>query len=103
VSLGGIIKGGIEVVGALIGLVTGLVRKDPPKRHDDVFPDGPKTKPKAPEDWERSRVYRSEPPPGGARVQDAAGRSMVAEPAEPDADEAPSFGRKPWPPRDELN
>jgi hypothetical protein len=69
---------------ALVETVVKLVRRDPPKRVEDVYPEGitraerARREEQARRDEGMSVVYRSEPPPGGSRR----------------ANEAPSFGAR---------
>lgn len=65
--------------------IVSVVRRDPPKRVRDVYPDGvtraehARRAEQARRDEGMSVVYRSEPPPGGSRRK---------------TDEAPSFGAR---------
>lgn len=97
-GIGGMLR---ELAGFVIGRILQRVSSGPRKVTDEELREELDVGGPTSDAMDRARRERDErwPSADGEKLREAAGRSMVAE---PDADEAPTFG-KPWPPRDELN
>jgi hypothetical protein len=60
-KMSGAVVGIVELFKLGVEWVRSIRQKEPPKRYKDIFPDGPRTTPKPPEEWERPAVYSTDP------------------------------------------